>query len=177
MRLFVAIALSENMKKPLLRAISELRNVATQGNFTKEENLHLTLAFIGEVSTSRVADAKRALDKVSAHPFTLALDGGIGRFVRSGGDIYYANVGGGNALLSLASDVKRELTAAEFAIEERAFRPHITLGREVTVSSPVSSISIEPASMTVSHFGLYKSERIAGKLTYTEIHRIELLPR
>ena len=108
MRLFVAIALSENMKKPLLRAISELRNVATQGNFTKEENLHLTLAFIGEVSTSRVADAKRALDKVSAHPFTLALDGGIGRFVRSGGDIYYANVGGATFFLS-ASDVKREL--------------------------------------------------------------------
>lgn len=173
MRLFVAIALPADMKKSLMRAISDLRCVATQGNFTKEENLHLTLAFIGEVPTPRVTDAKRALDKVSATPFTLTLEGSIGRFVRSGGDIYYANVEGGDALHSLAGAVKRELMAAGFTIEERAFRPHITLGREVNVPSPVS-ISIVPASMTVTYFGLYKSERIAGKLTYTEIHRIEL---
>ena len=167
------------MKKPLLRAISELRNVATQGNFTKEENLHYSpLLSLARFPRPASPTQSALLTKVGAPtPFTLALDGGIGRFVRSSGDIYYANVDGGNALLSLASDVSASLRLPNLRIEERAFRPHITLGREVTVSSPVSSISIEPASMTVSHFGLYKSERIAGKLTYTEIHRIELLPR
>ena len=100
MRLFVAIALSENMKKPLLRAISELRNVATQGNFTKEENLHLTLAFIGEVSTSRVADAKRALDKVSAHHSRLRLMVALGALFAAAAT-YIMQTSAGATLFSL----------------------------------------------------------------------------
>ena len=48
MRLFIAIRLSDDMRRALLAAQDALRKRGVRGNYTKPENLHLTLAFIGE---------------------------------------------------------------------------------------------------------------------------------
>ena len=47
MRLFIAVRLSEGMKDALVHAQKELYDCGVRGRFTAEENLHLTLAFIG----------------------------------------------------------------------------------------------------------------------------------
>ncbi|MFQ8599908.1 MAG: 2'-5' RNA ligase family protein [Oscillospiraceae bacterium] len=87
MRLFVAICLEDPIRDALCRASGALREKAQYGRFTDPENLHLTLAFIGE--TTRLRDAERAVASVQAAPFTLTV-GGMGRFARPGGDLYWA---------------------------------------------------------------------------------------
>ncbi|MBE6037428.1 MAG: RNA 2',3'-cyclic phosphodiesterase [Clostridiales bacterium] len=140
MRLFIAINFSEELTRELLRAVHSLRQQSARGTFTRPENLHLTLAFIGE--TDRVNDAEAVLQKVCSHhrsfPITLS---GSGRFPgrdrstaasgRSEGDLYWAGLEKSPALSALAADLQQELRKAGFPIEERAFRPHITLGRRV----------------------------------------------
>ena len=48
MRLFIAINLNETMKQTLLDIQNAMRGCGIEGNYTPEENMHLTLAFIGE---------------------------------------------------------------------------------------------------------------------------------
>ncbi len=48
MRLFIAIPLSDTMKDALTAVQDEMYDNGVRGNFTSRENMHLTLAFIGE---------------------------------------------------------------------------------------------------------------------------------
>ena len=48
MRLFIAIRLSRPLVETLKQAQRDMRHQGAEGNFSREENLHLTLAFLGE---------------------------------------------------------------------------------------------------------------------------------
>lgn len=159
MRLFVAVRFSPEIKAALLAAIDGLRRQSA-GNFTHPENLHLTLAFIGE--SGRVAEAKAALTAVTAAPFVLTV-GGAGRF----GDLRWAGIDHNPALSALAGSVRNELHKRGIGFDPKPFKAHITLAREVL--SKDINIDVPPKTMTVSRISLMRSDRIDGKLTYTEV--------
>ena len=69
MRVFIAIRFSQAFKEPIFEAQNALRDNGVRGNFTLPENLHLTLAFIGE--TDRVDDIKAAVKEVVFEPFEI----------------------------------------------------------------------------------------------------------
>ena len=73
MRLFIAIPLSDAMKDALTAVQDEMYDNGVRGNFTSRENMHLTLAFIGEYpDKDQVMDA---LSTVSFSAFSLSLSG------------------------------------------------------------------------------------------------------
>lgn len=172
MRLFIAILFSDEIKDKLCDAIDTLKQTAVRGNFTRRENLHLTLVFIGE--TNREDEIEKAIDAVNAQPFTLSI-GGLGKFRRNGGDIYWAGVKPSNELQSVYRQLYTALTAAGFKLENREYKPHLTLGREVTLPGGFDKNSlnaaVEEMSMSVSAIHLMKSERINGKLVYTSLYQ------
>lgn len=166
MRLFIAIHFSSEIKSVLLSAVDELKGQTVSGNFTSPENLHLTLAFIGE--SDNISAIRGAIDRCAAAPFEMAVSGS-GRF----GSIYWVGIEHNPKLKALAESLQDELRRSGFDIENREFKPHITLGRQVEASSPVS-LNVKRTSMTISRISLMKSERIRGKLTYTEAYGREL---
>jgi len=172
MRLFIAINLNEEIKDYLTAAIQELKRHAEKGNFTRRENLHLTLVFLGEVGADRLGAVKSAMNRIKGEPFRLSLSG-FGKFKRNGGDIHWAGVDKSEPLLSVQKQLSTELSKAGFFLEERAYSPHLTLGREVRLRDPSASVyaSLPEArnEMNVTRISLMKSERINGILTYTEI--------
>ena len=163
MRLFIAIHFSEKIKSTLLQGIRDLRGQAARGNFTRPENLHLTLAFIGE--TNNVAAVRKAMNKWKFAPFPLTV-AGSGRF----GDLWWAGVEKNPALFDLAEGLKGSLREEGFDIEKRPFKPHITLARQVEADQPIRR-TIPKTTMTVDHMSLMRSDRVGGKLVYTEIYR------
>lgn len=175
MRLFIAINFNENVKKTLVTAIGGLKAGSLRGNFTKSENLHLTLVFIGE--TSRVEDITSAMDKIDKEPFEISM-GGLGRFKRTGGDIYWIGVDKNNSLTGIYNKLYEELKSVGFQLESREYRPHLTLGREVVLSDSFDKkayeLTVPQMKMTVSKISLMKSERTDGKLIYTSIYDKEL---
>ncbi|MBQ9979617.1 MAG: RNA 2',3'-cyclic phosphodiesterase [Oscillospiraceae bacterium] len=166
MRLFVAIKFSPEVHSALTDAIYDLKTQSFGGNFTKSENLHLTLAFIGE--TRDVGKAKDALDAVSASQFEIKL-GGRGKF----GDLYWAGLEKSPALSDIAAQVRRELVNRGFEIDTKPFKPHITLARQLRCDAP-PVFDVYPASMMVEKISLMRSDRIDGRLRYTEIHSKKL---
>ena len=151
MRLFVAICFDEPCKDVLCAAIAGLKSHARQGNFNRRENLHLTLAFLGAVSLAMVL-------------------AGLGCFQRSGGDLWWMGVPENGALTALQQQVNAALMQAGFSLEKRAFRPHLTLGRQVILEPGFRAKdygqTLPPARMLVKEIALMESQRVNGLLQY-----------
>jgi len=109
---------------------------------------------------------KSVLGAVDFEPLEILVDR-IGRFRRSGGDIWWAGLRGNDRLSALQAELTEKLIAAGFAPDRREYNPHITLGREVVTRE--KPWAIKPLGEKVSGIDLMKSERIGGKLTYTSI--------
>ena len=178
MRLFIAINFNEEIKSNLVTTIQELKKSSMKGNFTHRENLHLTLAFIGEVGSDKVGQIKSQINGIKAEPFQLILKG-LGKFKRNGGDIYWVGVEKNEILISINKYLVEELRNTGYQIEIREFSPHLTIGREVVLNDSVDTNKISEITlnkkMTVSRISLMKSERINGKLIYTEVYGKELV--
>ena len=161
MRLFIAVHFSPAFLTALEAAQDMLRQKVRSGNFTAAQNLHLTLAFIGEWPDP--AAVRRALDRVSVPPFTLSLSGSE-RF----GALYWAGLSRCPALEELARQVRTELAREAIPFDPKPFSPHITLARKVEAPEPVTLLL--PAAVTeVNKLSLMSSRRINGKLVYTEL--------
>jgi 2'-5' RNA ligase len=171
MRLFIAINFNDNTRSRLIGLRDELRSRSRRGNFSASDNLHLTLAFLGECDAKRTDAAKSVLGSVNFAPFGIAIDR-VGRFKRSNGnnrgDIWWAGVSENEALLDLQRDLTEKLTTAGFEFDSHKYSPHVTLGREVVTDA--APWRITPFGETVGAMELMKSERVLGKLTYTAIY-------
>jgi 2'-5' RNA ligase len=165
--LFVAVHFSPEVRRVLLGAIGAIRSGSRQASTTRPENLHLTLAFIGE--TDDLRGAWEAVSSCVRPAFGLTV-GGSGRF----GDLYWAGIGENPQLAALAEAVQTALCARGFNIERRPFKPHITLARQVQSDAPLR-LTVPETAMTVRRISLMRSDRIAGRLTYTEVFGADLI--
>jgi len=170
MRLFIAINFNTGTRNKLIALCDELRSHSERGRFSLPENLHLTLAFLGESDDKQTAAAKAAMDTAVFDPFEILIDR-IGRFKRNhrGGDIWWAGVRENKNLLDLQQNLTSGLRSRGFNLEKRKYNPHITLAREVKTDA--TPRSIEPFGEPISMIDLMKSERINEKLTYTSIYQ------
>ena len=164
MRLFVAINLSESMKNALLDAQDAIYAAGVRGNYTREENLHLTLAFIGEYP-----DAQPVLDALAQlrfTPFEICLDG-MGCF----GELWWCGLRASAPLEALSRRLRRALAENSIPYDKKRFSPHITLLRRA--SGRPSGIFVPSADMRVERVSLMRSERGRNGMVYTELGAIE----
>ena len=168
MRLFIAVNFDGQTKENLLLLQSRLRKLGS-GSFSRPENLHLTLAFLGEVAPRRVAVICRLMDQITFSVLRLTF-GHLGCFKREGGDIWWAGLAPNRALTDLQEELSRRLTDAGFPLECRRFSPHITLARRVVLmEEPDKNKLLEaPFSTDADSVSLMLSEKKDGKLTYTQ---------
>ncbi|MBR5768912.1 MAG: RNA 2',3'-cyclic phosphodiesterase [Clostridia bacterium] len=166
MRLFVAIEFPQELKDALASVITSLKEQGARANFTRRENMHLTLAFIGE--TPRLADAKAALDTVKAAPFRVALEGS-GAF----GDVFWVGAHHNPDMQRLAGKVRDALRAAGFTLDPKPFKPHITIARRLDCPGK-PEVDVPKESAFVTEFVLMRSDRVDGRLVYTPVHRVPL---
>lgn len=180
MRLFIAVLFKEEIKNTLYNTITKLRD-CSEGKYTAKDNLHLTLNFIGE--TDRLSDIgqimERAVENSITKQFQLTIQG-VGRFKRREGDIYWIGVQKEASLWRLQKELAEELKEAGFQdIEIKEYQPHITLGRKININQGFAvkelEEGLEPIMMEVNKISLMKSERLQGKLIYTEIFSVNLL--
>ena len=167
MRLFLAVNLSPEMKTALTKAQRTMYDRGVRGNFTPEENLHLTLAFIGEYPDADTG--MDALSGVTFTPFELTLDG-VGRF----GDLWWAGLRDSAALTAVVRRVRRALAESAIPFDRKRFTPHITLIRKA--SRDAAGITIAPETMTVRTVSLMSSRRGRNGMIYTEVGTIEVNP-
>jgi 2'-5' RNA ligase len=167
MRLFFAINFSDALKSRLLALRDTLRKQSSHGNFSLPDNLHLTLAFLGECDEREMALAKAALDKTAFQPLEVVIDT-LGRFKNRGGDLWWAGAKASAQLAAFQAALSTNLADAGFEIEKRPFHGHVTLGREVVTTARPGPI--EPFGEEIKSVELMRSERKQGALVYTAVY-------
>ena len=166
MRLFISVQLNTEMLDALEEVQGSLRFAGTRGNFTREENLHLTLAFVGEHSDpDEVLDA---LETVEFRPFDIKLNG-YGNF----GDLWWVGVSDTAALEAVVRRVRRALAEAGIPFDRKRFVPHITVLRKAELGRELPALQIPDARMTVRRISLMRSDRGRNGMIYTEIGAID----
>jgi 2'-5' RNA ligase len=123
MRAFVALDLPE----PMIRPLTRLQAGLSVGRLTPEENLHLTLAFLGDVSDAVAHDVAEALDGLRLAQVTLEMSG-LDLFGGRRPSVL-AVLGKGAGLEPLHAKVMRVAREAGVALPRERFRPHVTIAR------------------------------------------------
>ena len=164
MRLFIAIQFSDDIKKGLISVMHELKKKNVGGNYSPADNLHLTLAFIGE--TQNVEGVKRAMEATAFAPFMLSLTD-LGNF----GDILWVGAKGGQKLKAYVKALGAQLDIAGIKYDRKKFEPHITLVRKAS-NARLQGITVPKKEMMVRKISLMKSEQKNGRMVYTEIFHV-----
>ena len=123
-RLFVAIRPPEPIRDLLIDAMDDSPDFRWQD----EDQLHLTLRFVGEVERPVADDLASSLASVRALPFQIRING-VGRFEQRSSGALWAGVDPKEPVAALAAKIERVCQSAGLEPERRAFHPHITLAR------------------------------------------------
>ena len=164
MRLFIAIRLNEEAAQAVEGVKEVLRWQNIQGKYTPRENLHVTLAFIGEYG-----DPDEILDlmqKVSFKSFSITMDK-VGCF----DELWWTGLEESNELETLVKSIRHVLADAGIPYDKKKFKAHVTFLRKPVYANGrrIAHMSIEPASMQVSRISLMRSTRGKNGMIYTEL--------
>ncbi|PAL21884.1 RNA 2',3'-cyclic phosphodiesterase [Sphingopyxis sp. GW247-27LB] len=174
-RLFVALRPPRAIRAALIGAMHGLAAARWQS----DEQLHLTLRFIGELDRHRAEDIAAALGVLHA-PAVAARIAGVGLFERQGRPhTIWAGVEPSAPLAALHRKVDQCLARVGVAPETRAFTPHITLARLNRSAGPVAPFlalhgDLASASFLFDHVILYESELAHGGSRYHPVARYPL---
>ena len=169
-RLFVAIRPPEEIRDVLVDLMDEGPSLG----WVADDNIHLTLRFIGEVERPVANDIADALSRIAFPAFALRLVG-VGRFDQRRGGALWAGVEPRAAVSELAAKIDRACVAAGLEPERRAFHPHVTLARYRRHNAEAakdferrsSALSSEP--FAVDRFVLFESHLSRHGAHYEEV--------
>ena len=168
MRLFVAIRPPRPAREALLGAMGGISGARWQS----DDQLHLTLRFIGEVNRRDAEDVDGALRSIRQAPFAVRLNG-VGSFEKRGqASAVWAGVAPHQPLAALHKKVDQALVRAGLEPERRAYLPHITLARLGRSAGPIGGFlertgNFAGAGFTVDRFALFESDLTAERAVYS----------
>ncbi|WP_068116104.1 RNA 2',3'-cyclic phosphodiesterase [Tropicimonas marinistellae] len=174
MRCFVAIAVPEHIRESLV-SIAEGTPV---GRPAPPENLHLTLAFLDELSDGEVVAVHERLSEITGARFSLQIDG-MDHFGGRKPKILAATLRRSDPLMELHATVRGKVAAAGIVLARERYRPHITLAR---INRPPnrdeaarlgrfleSHALLRPPAFEVEAFTLFRSDLGRGPAVHTEL--------
>ena len=187
-RLFVAVPLSPELRERVAafqqRLVSRLSTNALK--WTRKEQLHLTLAFLGNVEAVRVDEVKAALAKACEGflPLDLSLEsaGCFPNFKRP--SVIWIGVGGAvSHLCTFGDSLRRELGPFCERPEKRPFNAHLTIARTreapmkelARIGASIQSLQMEPlGAWRVGEIHLVRSELLREGPRYTVLQSVRL---
>ena len=183
MRTFIAIPLSSGARALLDELAAKLRTFGADVKWTAAGSIHLTLKFLGEINPAAVPGVVRHLRDATAseRPFVIGIRG-LGGFpnLHNARVIWAGLEGDLPGLDSLQKKVESACIEAGFAPDDRAFQPHLTLGRVRGKSNLqplldyIKIASTPEHTFTVKEFNVYQSTLRPEGAVYTVLEKIDL---
>jgi RNA 2',3'-cyclic 3'-phosphodiesterase len=183
-RLFIAIELPSNLRRALTDHIDLVRAAVPEAkaSWACEENLHLTMKFLGDTEPARVEGISQAIQRSAnaVRPFAMNIEGG-GAFPPSGQPrvLWIGVEDPSGQLASLHRRLEDECEKVGFAREQRPFRPHLTIAR---IRNPKGArhlfqvhkeMSFDGETFAVSHLALIRSEFRSEGSRHTVVARYQ----
>ncbi len=174
-RLFAALSLPSEVTERLLA----LQTGLSGWRLSLERNLHVTLAFFGEIDQRQAEDVDAALRSITSPGFDLWLDG-VDVFGAPKPRIAYAAVRPDLTLSQLRDKIRQAGRAAGLELTSERYVPHVTLGRGGARADQRLTRWLEGGAafmagpVPISSFQLYRSDLGRGGPTYSELASYDL---
>ena len=175
-RLFFALEFPAEIRLRLAQHGRELSALAESGRWTRQENLHLTLQFLGDCPDEWMPELTRVIRALAADwpPFNLEF-AGAGTF-GCPGNILWLGIRPQPLLSGLAARLRSLLDQQGLPCDARPFSPHITIGRQVRIDTRrLSEWSMAPLSCRIDSISLMESAKMEERLVYRPIMRETLM--
>lgn len=175
MRTFLAIDLPKELRTAMHDVCMEMPGRSVQ---VPEENIHLTLYFLGDIDEARIGEAEKVMDSINAKKFEAEVRG-LSFFVTPAVQTVFAKVSDNGCSSDLYSSLSLGLSKIGFTPELREYVPHITLAR-MKRDDPKTKDFIKKNSDTF--FGSFAANSISLKSSqlskkgaiYTSLYEREL---
>jgi 2'-5' RNA ligase len=163
-RAFFAIDLPKAAVDGAVAAIAALKGFLPSGaTFTAHDRIHVTLQFLGEIDEARAERAIEVARGLVFEPFEIVV-GAPGAFPdRAAPRVIFLEIERDAPLRALAEGVGRRLHDEGFTLDERPYRPHVTLARihwrrsVAAAREALSKLTSEPVRAAIDRFFLYES--------------------
>jgi 2'-5' RNA ligase len=182
-RTFIAVEIGDDIRKRVVALQERLRTSADDVRWVDPAGMHVTLVFLGEVDEREVMDVCRAVKAAAERepPFTLAV-AGIGAFptTRRPKTVWAGITDGAEALQRIHGSLNEKLSdLGGYRKEERAYTPHLTLGRvngtgQALVAEFPKLMSWSGGQTKVDELVVFASELTREGPVYTPLGRGEL---
>jgi 2'-5' RNA ligase len=180
LRLFIAAEIDEKNKKIIHALQEKYKRSSVRGYFTRMENYHITLRFLGETGADLVPEIIFAMERTAEESaqFNFSTEK-CGYFSRREGIILYLGIDKGSEnLWKISSVLDEELLKSGFPKEKELFTPHITLGRKICLRKDFHLISEDIVMPEIKVFcnsiALMESTREKGLLCYKSVKSVKL---
>ena len=178
-RLFIAISLPDPVRDQLSNLAERIHGLA----WTRPEQLHVTLRFLGDVAAEQIDPLITRLASVHVEPFLLPLEG-LGTFPPNRPPrVVWIGVGTGHPrLFQLRQRIDDAVLAAHVDLDVRTFHPHVTLARCSESVSPAlghwlhKHRDFAASPVRVDAFDLYSSVLRPTGAVHTLKRRFALAP-
>jgi RNA 2',3'-cyclic 3'-phosphodiesterase len=180
-RSFIAVDLPANVHQALAVLQQELQRVGAPVSWVKPDKIHLTLKFLGDISPERVTAIQAILHSIAAGTAPFRLQPlGCGAFpsLKQMRVVWVGLQGASEPLLNLQQAIEQALVPLGFAVEDRPFRAHLTLGRVrgrghlyQLQQALLQRQSFQAEAFDVPDVVLYKSELRPEGARYTPLLR------
>lgn len=166
-RLFFALALPDDVQQQIVHwRAAHFADDA--GRPVAAANLHLTLAFLGDVSPEKQRALCAMAGRIRQPGFTLTLDD-AGQWLRSR-VVWLGTRQPPRGLLQLASMLRAQAARSGCYQSPQPFHPHITLWRDARQAVPIPAPGFR-WTFPVNEFVLYESSFSRGRTRYTALER------
>ncbi|MGB9678949.1 MAG: RNA 2',3'-cyclic phosphodiesterase [Thermoanaerobacteraceae bacterium] len=180
MRAFLAIELSENIIKDIKNLQEDLKKYTIKGRWTNKNNLHITLKFFGEINEVDVSKISEIINDISLNfkPFCIKLNK-LGCFDgKNNIRVLWVDVKNDEKLILLHDVIDTELSKAGFKKDDRRFKAHITVAREIILEKSIEEINnlykLDSDCFVVSNIHLIESKLENNRRVYKSIFDIPL---
>ncbi len=132
MRTFIAIDLDPEIKKALSVLIHELDKGHKNIRWVRQQGMHLTLKFLGEIDRDKVPEIEDVLKTTANKHASFSLKfKGTGSFPpgMTKPRVLWVGIKEEETLMNLQTELEGELEKLGFPKERRKFHAHLTLGR------------------------------------------------
>jgi len=175
-RLFAAVELPGPVRLGLGRRVERARSRFPSASWVKPENLHATLAYVGEAGEAEVAAARAALlPACAAQAPIAAATGGAGAFPERGPvRVIWIALEPAAALSELAAVARGALATAGVRFDERPFQAHVTIARArspwpASWRDGLAPLAADPAAFAIAEVVLLDSELAPGGSIYRRV--------
>ena len=185
-RTFLAVDLSSALQAAIEQNIRKIKRELPGLSWSKTENLHLNLKFLGDTTEIQVNQIRQAVEPAISHlsPFDLELEGfGVFPDDRSPRVLWIGLGGALDSLVTLAECIGRAVVPLGFPQEDRPFRPHLTVARvkrnhravgRVLGTLGVLTDSFSCGPLPVEGITLFQSELRPSGAVYTKLWDVSL---